>query len=458
MRQILTISIPLMLATSGHAFRLFADRAMLSHYAPEALAASMPAGLTVFCLMAFFIGTAGYASTFVSQYIGANRPLRTGPAIWQGILIAIAGGILVGLSTPFAPAIFRWMNHGEAILQQQILYYEALARLSFSGILLAAINGFWSGRGQTRIVMAIEIFTAALNIALNYVLIFGRYGFPETGITGAGLATGLSSLAGCLLAFVLLLTPANRLRFGTWPARLFDRELFARLLRFGIPNGIHFSLELVAFNLFVVFLGRYGARELEAANMAFGLNAMVFLPLIGLGMATSILVGQCVGARNIPQARIYVRQAMFLTIGYNLILGFFILFTPQALLALFVRQGDVNQAETLQLTIVFMRFIAAFLFFDGVYIVHSHAIRGAGDTRFAMYAGLTLSWLTLVLPAWFLHHNTNSVLPLWFLLVGHVMLAGGLFLWRYHQGHWTRMRVVEDPPTFEVDLHAEALP
>ncbi|MFU8781090.1 MAG: hypothetical protein ACNA71_08725 [Kiritimatiellia bacterium] len=128
---------------------------------------------------------------------------------------------------------------------------------------------------------------------------------------------------------------------------------------------------------------------------------------------------------------------------------------PRIAIAVFIREGDIEQAEALRLSIPYMRFIVAYLFFDGLFIIYSHAIRGAGDTRFAMTAGLLLSWLTLSIPAWLLQQYSPSEIPLWYLLVAHVVLAGLLFGWRYRQGKWTRMRVVEDAPVYEIDTHAE---
>ena len=454
-QRVLKISLPLILATSSHALRLFADRVMLSQYAPEALAAAMPAGLTAFCLMAFFIGTAGYASTFVSQYTGSGQSDKTGAAVWQAIWIALAGGILIGATAYFSEHIIGWMQHSEDVQAYQVPYYETLVQLSFSAILLAALNAFWSGRGHTRVVMGIELLTAAGNIILNYLLIFGRLGFPELGITGAGLATGISSIGGCLLAFCLFLRPENRRRFGTWPRHCIQPALLKRMLRYGLPNGTQFALEIVAFNLFVIFLGRFGTSELEAANIAFGLNALAFLPLVGLGMAAAILVGQCVGAGQIADAKQYVRIAIWLSVGYNVIVGAFMLFAPQLLISWFIREGDLAQAEALRLSTIYLRFIAAYLFFDGFFIIYSHAIRGAGDTRFAMKAGLILSWITLAAPAWLLQRFSPVAIPLWYVLVGHIFLAGIVFGIRYRKGAWTRMRVVEEVPVFEIDTHAE---
>ncbi len=442
MAQVLRVAIPLIMASSGHALRLFADRVMLAWYSPTAIAAAMPAGLACFCLMCFFLGTAGYASTFVAQYAGAGERKRIGLSIWQGVYIALAGGVVVGLCAPAARFIFEWMGHGPEVIEQQIVYFEVLARLSFAPILLAALLGFWSGRGRTVVVMLIELFCALANVVLNYMLIFGHWGCPEMGIEGAGLATGFSAMLGLAVALVLFLAPGSRARFGTWPRRTFDPALFRRVLRFGSPSGIQFALDLIAFNLFVVLLGRLGQVELEAANLAFAVNALVYLPLVGLGTSVTILVGQAVGARQPDHARRSVRSALGLAFIYNTLLGGAMLLLPEWILQIFAREGDPGQIEAFKQATIYMRFITLYLIFDGLYIIYSHAVRGAGDTRFAMAAGIMLSWGTLVLPSFVAHWLGAPATVLWSILVGHVLCACTLFYLRYRGGKWTRMRVI----------------
>jgi MATE family multidrug resistance protein len=453
--QVLRVALPLIMASSGHAFRLFADRVMLARYSQAAIAAAMPAGLTCFCLMCFFLGTAGYAGTFVAQYAGADRKERTGLAVWQGIYIALAGGLVVGLIAPAARLIFQWMGHGEVVLEQQVIYFQVLARLSFATILLAAMNSFWSGRGKTVVVMVIELVCAAANIILNYMLIFGNWGCPELGILGAGLATGLSSMLGLAIALALFFSPANRRQFGTLPHRTLDLPLLRRLLHFGSPNGIQFALDLTAFNLFVILLGRLGTVELEAANMAFAINGMVYLPMIGLGMTVSILVGQCIGGQRPGEARRAVRSALILALVCNAAVGLVMLVFPRVLLVLFARPADPSQLQALETAIIYMRYITAYLVFDGFYIVFSHAIRGAGDTRFAMRAGLAMSWGTLVLPTFIAHCTGASAHVIWSILVCHVLLASVVFLARYRTGNWVHMRVIEEVPTAELEIQAD---
>lgn len=442
MRHVLRVAFPLVMATSGHALRLFADRVMLSHYGPDTIAASMPAGLTCFTFMSLFIGTAGYTNTFVAQYTGAGERKRVGLAVWQGLWVALFGGVVVALTGCLARPIFSWMGHAPIVQAEQVRYFQILTKLSWAGIALGTLNSFWSGRGKTRVVMVIELSCALLNVVLNYIMIFGKCGCPRLGIVGAGLATGLSTVVGLVVALVLFLRPENRREFGTLPHCLIDFALLRRLLRFGFPNGFQFILDLVAFNLFIVFIGRIGQQVLEAANIAFALNALAFLPIIGVGMTASILVGQGIGARDIGFARRSVKSALIVALAYSVGVGLFFVFSPHTILSLFARSGDAGQAETLRLAAVSLRFIMAYLLFDTLYIIYSHAVKGAGDTRFAMIAGITLSWTTLVLPCFLIMRYRPDVWAMWSVLVLHVVIAGVVFAARYRAGKWQSMRVI----------------
>lgn len=444
MLDVLRMAFPLILASSGQTIRMLADRVMLAHYSQEAIAASMPAGLACFTLMCFFMGTAGYANAFVAQYTGARRPDRVGLAIWQGLHLSLIGGILIALAGVAGPALFRWMGHAPAVQVQQVAYFQVLCQFSAPALLLSTLLTFWSGRGNTRVVMAIELGSAALNVLLNWMLIFGHAGCPELGVYGAGLATGLSAVAGLLVAGAMFVSPRNRAAFGTLPARTFDRAAFLRLLRFGAPNGMQFMLDLLAFNLFIAMLGRMGTAELEAANVAFGLNAVTFMPLIGLGMTVSILVGQSVGAGHPDHALRAVRNARRLALVYCAVMAVVYLGATDLVLAPFVRADDPGQVAVMAIAARTLRYITAYLAFDAFYIIYSHAIKGAGDTRFSMLMSLAITWGMLVVPSVIAVHLGATAWTLWGILVVQVMGAGAVFYLRYRSGRWRHMRVVED--------------
>ncbi|MFH0910682.1 MAG: MATE family efflux transporter [Planctomycetota bacterium] len=442
-REVIGIALPLVLATSGHAIRLFSDRIMLSRFSADAIKASVPAGLTSFTLTCFFLGVAGYTNTFVAQYAGADRKDRVGQAVWQGIFLALIGGALVALSVFWATSIFRWFGHELSVQAEEVRYYSILSLFSAFPLLNAALESFWSGRGKTYVIMGLELGMAALNVLLNYLLIFGHGGLPRMGIAGAGLATGLSALAGTVACLVFFLSRANRAIFQTWPGRLFDADLFRRLVRYGFPGGVQFFLDLASFNLVVNLLARMGPLENEASNIAFSINAIAFHPMIGIGMTVGILVGQAVGARDIPHAKRSVRSARAIVLSYMAVMAVGFLFFPHIFLWLFTRPGDASQVETFHVARVYLRYVASFLLFDGLFIVYSSAIKGAGDTRFAMWICLAITWGLFAIPSYIVWLLQGTAGQVWIILVFSASMNGIVFYWRYRAGQWQRMRVIE---------------
>ena len=202
-RQVLAIAFPLILSTGSWSVKLFVDRMLLTWYSPEAVAASMPAGILNFALMSIFIGTAGYTNTFVAQYYGAGRYGRIGPAVWQGFYVALIGGVVLLALIPLAEPFFTFVGHDPAVREYETVYFRILCIGATPAIASAAMAGFFSGRGKTWPVMWVNVFGAAVNLVMDYALIFGNWGFPELGIRGAAIATVASSSVQ-LLAYIVL--------------------------------------------------------------------------------------------------------------------------------------------------------------------------------------------------------------------------------------------------------------
>ena len=164
-------------------------------------------------------------------------------------------------------------------------------------LIMAAINGFFSGRGQTWTVLGIEAAGTAVNVVLAQVLIFGRLGFPELGIAGAGWATVAGSWASAMLAMALFLRPRYRREFQTLSGWRLERDLFGRLMKYGGPAGAQVFLDVLVFHVFVQLVGRLGEAQTAATTLTVRLNMVAFLPMMGLGQAVAILVGQRLGGR-----------------------------------------------------------------------------------------------------------------------------------------------------------------
>ena len=315
-REFLRIAFPLILSTASWSLQHFVDRVFLTWYSTEALAASLPAGMTSFVVVSLFLGTASYTNTFVAQYVGAGRPERVGAALWQGVYLSVLAGLACLAVAAAAEPLFAAVGHDPGVRAGEVVYFRILCYGVFPLILSTVLSCFYSGRGRTWTVLGVNAVATAVNVVLDYGLIFGRLGMPEMGIAGAAWATNASAAASALLFLALLSRPDYRRRFGTWSLWRLDAPLFARLLRYGGPSGLNFMIDIFAFSLFVLLVGRVGTLELTATNLAFNINSLAFMPLIGAGVGLSTMVGQRLGKDDPDGAEYCTWTGFHLAVGY----------------------------------------------------------------------------------------------------------------------------------------------
>ncbi len=471
--EVFQVAFPLIMSAGTFAFKLFTDRLMLAWYAEDGIAAALSAGNIAFMMLSFFMGVANYANAFVAQYSGAGRHDRTGLAIWQAILFSLAAGMFLSVVACLGSGIFYKLGHAHALAGLEEGYFLVLNSGAVFALLNSALMCFWTGRNKTWTVVAVGFASIFLNVLFNWALIFGAsgspyldhgpwplpllgtalncfahwLGAPSLGVVGAGLATiGTDALqAGIFLC--LFLRRDHRRLFGTWPERLFNANLLWRMLRFGFGNGMQLFLDVGAFAVFLVIMARYGivngANVAAASGVAITMNGVAFIPMLGIGSAASILVGHGIGARDIPFAERAVKNSRLLIMTY--MVGMSILFEifPQFLVSIFSRDGAMTPA-TGQMAVNFVRFAGVFCLFDGFFILYGNAIRGAGDTKFCMYVMAFTGWFLFAIPCIVAYHFGADQYTLWVIIVLYTFFSASIFYWRYRQGKWKDMRVIED--------------
>ena len=444
-RSVLSIAVPLILSTGAWSILHFVDRMFLTWYSPEAIAAAMPAGMLNVTLMSLFLGTAGYVSTFVAQYHGSGQHHRIGPVLWQGIYIAIAGGILHLLFVPLAGPFFRFVGHEPLVQEYEIVYFQVLCLGATPAIASSAIAGFFSGRGKAWPIMWVNVLATALNIILDYVLIFGKWGLPELGMKGAAIATVLSACFSFAIYLVLFLRSTHKRPYYTLRGWMFERPLFLRLMYFGFPSGVQFFLEMAGFTAFILLVGRLGTMELAATNIAFNINNLAFMPMIGFGMAVSVLVGQYLGKGKPDLAQRSVYSSFHLTFLYMASVAAAYLFVPNIFINPFASQADpASFAAIRKTTLILLRFVAIYSLFDALNIIFASAIKGAGDTRFVMFMIIVVSSLVLVVPSYIaLVLLQTGIYTAWTIASIYISILGLVFLFRFLGGKWKSMRVIE---------------
>jgi MATE family multidrug resistance protein len=445
-REVLALAGPLVLSTGSLSIQHFVDRMFLAWHSPEAMAATLPAGILSFTFVGFFMGTASYVNTFVAQYHGARQSHRIGPAVWQALFFSLLAGIALAALAPLAGPLFRLAGHAPELQALEMPYYRIMCYCGGLIVYSSAISGFFTGRGRPWTVMWINVGQTSINIVLDYAWIFGRWGFPQGGIVGAAWATAASSLFSAVAFTIIFLSRTHRRDFSTHRPRL-DRVILGRLMRFGLPSGFHFMLDIMSFNLFVQCVGRMGTLELGATNVALQINTLAFLPMFGFGIAAQALVGQGMGEGRADLAARATWSTFHLAFGYMALFALFYLVAPAIFVEPFAVKADPVQFIAIRrLAIVILRFVAIYCVFDTMNIVFASALKGAGDTRFVMIWSLVLGWLLMVLPTWWASgQGTAGIYYAWAALSLYVIAIGIVFLARFLQGKWIDLRVIESP-------------
>lgn len=447
-RELFRIALPLILSTSTMSLMHVIDRIFLSHYSADALAACVPSGAMSFLLVSGFMGTASYVSTFVSQYDGAGQPRRIGAVLWQGIYFSLLGSIALAALAFIGRPFFAWVGHDAAVQQQEVIYFEVMTWGGGAIVLSSALASFYSGRGRTWIILWANLVAAVVNLVLAYCMIFGRYGFPEWGIFGAGISSVAAFGSTVLIYVVMISLPHNRRQYNTLADYRFDLALFLRLLRFGLPSGLQVTIEVAAFTLFLLMVGNLGLIELAATNVAFTVNHLVFVPMLGLAMATTVLVGRYQGASRPDLAEQVTQRALHLVVGYMATFSVLLALNPRLFIVPFRPADTPDFGEIEALAVRLLYFVAAYSAFDAIYLTYGAALKGAGDTRFVLIMILTLGLFGLVVPTYIACVVLGyGILVAWVIILLYVIAFAVCFWLRFHAGYWRTMRVIEQPVT-----------
>ena len=345
-----------------------------------------------------------------------------------------------------AELIFALAGHPPEVQELEKVYFNILCRGAVLHVAMSCLAAFFSGRGITRPVMIFHIIGMVVNIPLDYALIFGAWGLPELGVQGAALATVVSWCTVTFLLTIFIFTQENSKKYHLFSSIRFEPNLFGRLLRFGIPGSLQFTLDILAFTLFILLVGRIGKLELAATNIVISINALAFMPSMGVSQGVSALVGQSLGRKKPDHARNITWSSIHLLLLYIVIVDLVFIFLPEQVLALFIpaSHSPEEYGEIVKIGVSLLQIVSAYLLLDAMYMVLSGVLRGAGDTRFMMWSIGVASVVFMIIPVYFgVTHFGFNIKQAWYCVLAFI---GALFLivsYRYRQGKWQQMLVIE---------------
>jgi len=444
--EVVRLAVPTVLNTVSVTVMQFVDGWMVSRVSKEALSAQFIGAVSAFVAISFFMGVLSCVSTFASQNLGAGRPDRSALYGWQGLWVAWGAAGLLSPLIPLAPHILGMFGHSPHVTHLETQYFQIMLSGTVFSLSARALGAWFVGVHRPMINLLAGAAANGVNVLANWVLIFGKAGFPALGLVGAGIGTVIGFFVeAAILVTVFLLDGAGR-RFAARRAFCFRWSAILDLLRIGVPTGTMFSGDILMWAVFMgKVLGGFGTAALAAAAILNRYWHLCFMPAIGVSAAVTAIVGRYCGAGRPHLAWRRAHAGFLLIEAYMVTMGLVIWLAREPLVAVFNEAGDPAVQAIATRAVFFILLCQAF---DAMNVTFIGALRGAGDTlwpgvvQLLLAYGLGLGGSALVAhlkPEW------GSLGP-WAMISGYVTVLGCVMWCRFLGGRWRSMRVVAIPP------------
>ena len=367
-----------------------------------------------------------------------------------GLLLALVMGlpILIVLFV-FGPALLPFVNGDPAVIAESVPYFQARLCGVFAVGMNFAFRGYWNGVSMSRIYLQVLLIMHAVNVLLNYVLIFGALGIPPLGTLGAGIGSTLATYIGTAEYIFLGFKHARRARFLR---AIPGAATMLTMVRLALPSALQQFMFAAGITALFWIIGQVGTAEVAASNVLVNLLLVAFLPGMGLGLAAASLVGQALGRGDGDQARRWGWDVVKLAGLVMAALGLPALLVPDVLLAGFIHDPAVVAIARRPLQL-----LGAAMAIDAVGLVLMNALLGAGAARQVMVVTVSLQWLVGLPLTWlFGPYLGFGLLGIWGCQFGYRALQAAVLCHLWQRGRWAEIRVL--PSQALTNAAAAAMP
>jgi putative MATE family efflux protein len=447
-REIVVLASPIVMSMISHTLMWTVDTIYLGRFSTLALGAAGLGGVLTWAAYSLFNNLSRINGTFVAQAHGRGDDEAVGHYTWQALYLSVATGLLLTLLGHFSHPLLRLTGNPADVVDTTYVYVRWRTVSAVFTQVGFTLLGYFQGRRDVRTPMWIAIAANALNAVLGLWLIFGWEGvaigdrrllaMPALGVAGAGIAMSISVAVNTLLmAAVILADGAQRRRYRIHVPRRLDLGALRNMIRVGLPSALEGFIDMCSFSMFTVLVGRAGAVQLAASQITVQLLSFSFMPMWGLTSAGAVLVGNWVGAGRPDVAARYGRQVYKMGVLYCLILaviffafrsGVFRIFTPDPAILAF-GAGLALVASVFQIG-------------DGMRMVGSGLLTGAGDTRSVLLVTLAVMWGIFLPLTWLLVvRGGGDVRTAWLGGAACYALQAALLYARFRRGSWQRLDI-----------------
>jgi MATE family, multidrug efflux pump len=386
-RDLLRLALPVTTVQVGMMTMGAVDTAMVGRVGAADLAAVALGSMYFFLISIFGLGVLMALDPVVAQGAGARDDEGVARGVQRGLLLALGLGIVASLLHLPAAPVLALLRQPPDVVPIAGAYVRALIPGILPFFIFSVFRQSLQALHHTRELVVAIVAANLANVFLNWMLIFGHLGLPPLGAQGAGIAT---SVTRWLMALGLLAAAWPLLRPLLLPPRtgVWQREPLLRILRIGLPIGIHHELEFGAFGVTALLMGTLGTIEMASHQIALNIASLTFMVPLGVGAAAAVLVGHAVGRGDPSDARRAAVVSLGAGIAFMGTSAIVMLLFPAGLAHLYT-----DLAPVLFLATQLIPIAGAFQVFDGIQVVSAGTLRGLGDTRVPMLIGLVGFWL-----------------------------------------------------------------
>ncbi|GAB6072096.1 MATE family efflux transporter [Venenivibrio stagnispumantis] len=432
-KQILKLSIPAAVNNFFDMFQLIIDMIMLGRVSPASIAAvgvSMQfIGLLYAIMSVFNVGV----SAIVSRYIGAKDKENAEKTVFNVAFISFLFSIPITiLSFLYPEIIFKFMNTSEEVKENGIIYLRILSitfpMLFIEAVLYSSLNA----ASDTKTPLKIGIFANIINTILDYILIFGKFGFEPLGVKGAAIATTTAYIISFLIYLYLFLSKKLILSLHF----KLDKEIIKKSLKIGIPSGIERAITYGSFLVFVKLIAEYGTYTLAGYQIGLRIEGLAFMPGFGFTIAAMALVGQNLGAKNPEEAEksaILTAKIAAIFMGF---MGLFMIFIPEYIALIFTDDKKTIEEASLYLKIVGISQIPLAITF-----VLSGALRSAGATKTTLFINGFSLWVLRIIPAYILSKIFGNILYIYLAMTFETYIKALILYYIFKKGDWKWIKI-----------------
>lgn len=443
---LLALAWPIVVSRSSQVVIGFSDATMTGRLGEAELAATTAGSLNALLLLMLPFGLSFVVQSFASQLFGKGDLAGAARFGAYGLVVAAVAQLLCLPLLPAIEPLFAQLDYSGDVLAALVVYLQVRLLSVLPAVGLEALGNYYGGLGNTRLPMTVALLAMVLNVGLNALLIFGGFGVPALGVLGAALASVLSTWIAFL---VLLLRFARDARGAGLSVGALRREELLRLVRFGLPNGLNWFLEMGAFVFFInVVVANLGTTVLAALMAVFQLGNVSFMPSFGVASAGAILVGQSIGRGERETVPALVGLTVKVNVAWQGFVGLCYLTFPAVLMGAFT-SAEAGDGLFLVVGARMLAFSISWQIFDAVATSLAEALRAAGDTAWSLYARLILAWVFFVpFSMLVVRHFDGHELALVACLATYLGLLAVLLTFRFLGGRWKSIQLTGDahPP------------